>query len=333
MFKQFKRHGEWGCIKQVVTLLKNGQLLRICHYGRLLELWELNKVFNRVDFIAPPTEIAPLELRNGEVVTSTLNGSIFFINLLNEQNVTVGGHTMIVRLLVELNNGNFVSGSDDKQIKVWNVTLKQCIATLMGHDGNITALIELKNGNLVSGCTTGTIIIWDMKSFEVISKLTDHSERITSLVELQNGNLVSGSYDKKINVWDMEKKSLIKTLTGHTGPINSVKLLQTGDVISCSDDGTIKVWNISVNACISTLTSDDDPSAVKTLVELKNGDVISGSAYGTIIVWDIKKETINAKLKGYVNYTITALIEQPNENIISVSDREFVLWEKNKNWK
>ncbi len=53
--------------------------------------------------------------------------------------------------VVELKNGNIISGSYDGSIKIWNVETRECVATLLGHKGIVFSVAETQNGEIVSG--------------------------------------------------------------------------------------------------------------------------------------------------------------------------------------
>lgn len=65
--------------------------------------------------------------------------------------LTLTGHTGVVYCLIQLRNGDLVSGSCDDTIKIWNIETRACIQTLAGHTDSVYDLLELKNGNIVSG--------------------------------------------------------------------------------------------------------------------------------------------------------------------------------------
>ena len=73
---------------------------------------------------------------------------------------TLTGHTDQLWCLIELKNGDLVSGSSDKTIKIWNIERRACFQTLNGHTDTVRDLFELKNGNINSGGWDGTIKMW-----------------------------------------------------------------------------------------------------------------------------------------------------------------------------
>jgi WD40 repeat protein len=65
--------------------------------------------------------------------------------------------------VIELKNGNIISGSDDNKIKIWNISRNESLATFTEHTGYVYRLLELRNGDFVSGSGDGTIKIWHKK--------------------------------------------------------------------------------------------------------------------------------------------------------------------------
>ena len=78
-----------------------------------------------------------------------------------------------IKALIILPNGNIVSGSSDKTIKIGNSSSFKLIATLIGHSAAVFALTILHNGNIVSGSEDNTIKIWESITFDCIATLTE----------------------------------------------------------------------------------------------------------------------------------------------------------------
>lgn len=66
-------------------------------------------------------------------------------------------------------NGKYiVSGSDDKSLKVWDVTSEKCMATLIGHSDNVNSVAYSPDGrNIASGSFDKSVKIWDVSNLLV----------------------------------------------------------------------------------------------------------------------------------------------------------------------
>ena len=157
--------------------------------------------------------------------------------------------------LVYLPNGNLISCTQDKTIKVWDLTGGECMKKLKGHSDWVLCLLLLINGQLASGSEDNTIKIWDMESGECVKTLQGHSNGVWRLQQLESGKLVSCSRDNTINIWDLTKGSFSKFLVDRSEAIKSIRVNNKNNtLVSCSDKKTIKTWDLKTGACINTIT-------------------------------------------------------------------------------
>jgi WD40 repeat protein len=170
-------------------------------------------------------------LKNGDLASASADKTIKLWDT-NEGTVkkTLIEHKDEVWALVELNNGDLVSGSSD--VESGNVK-----STLKGHASSVYKL----SGDLVSGSNDKTIKIWNLKDQTLVRTLTGHSQHIFALKVLKNGDLVSGSYDNTIKVWDIKSGRVSKTISLDSA-IYALEVLPNGDLVSVSLDGKIRIW-------------------------------------------------------------------------------------------
>jgi WD40 repeat protein len=77
----------------------------------------------------------------------------------------LNAHEGVVKTLLTTSNGNLLSGSYDKTVKVWDCRMDyNLISTIIGHDNAICSLLLLPDNRIVSGSYNKTIRIWDLKS-------------------------------------------------------------------------------------------------------------------------------------------------------------------------
>ena len=70
------------------------------------------------------------------------------------------GHTSHVWSLAVFQNGDLISGSNDKTMSIWNPNDGTLKRTLLGHTDCIYTIGYLQNGDLVTGSGDQTIKIW-----------------------------------------------------------------------------------------------------------------------------------------------------------------------------
>ncbi len=140
---------------------------------------------------------------------------------------TLQGHTKWINCVIGalLPDGRFVSGSDDRTLKIWDPSMKPralCVATLQGHTHWILCVTLFPDGRFVSGSSDGTLKIWDPSmapGAQCVATLRGHTGWINCATLLPDGRFVSGSWDKTLKIWDpgMEQGvQCVATLRGHT---------------------------------------------------------------------------------------------------------------------
>jgi len=120
-------------------------------------------------------------------------------NLVSKDSVTFR-HDDRVNCLVELSLNTFISGSDDKSIKVWNLQTKKCISLLIGHNSHVTCLVKLSDNIIASGSRDTKIIIWNVNAGAMIKQLSLHNKPLRNLVLITDNKLASYAFDLRLNI-------------------------------------------------------------------------------------------------------------------------------------
>lgn len=69
-----------------------------------------------------------------------------------------------------------VSGSRDKTIKVWDVSIGQCLLTLVGHDNWVRGVVWHPGGKYILSCSDDkTIRVWDIVNKRCSKTLEAHA--------------------------------------------------------------------------------------------------------------------------------------------------------------
>ncbi|RNA03049.1 serine threonine kinase, partial [Brachionus plicatilis] len=234
----------------VFGLLSNGDLVAGYIYSKTLLVWDL-------------------KITNGEPLKRIIqtNDSFWCMTVLKNDDLAIGqkgngndiiirdsqnglikkklvGHLSTVYQIIELPNGNLVSCSDDKTVKVWNISNGAVIKSIT-HETDVHSIAFLPNGYLVSGLYGGTINIWNLETNQLIRNLIGHRNIICSnncLHVLANGDLLSGSWDKTIKVWNPSDGTLKFISPLQKDYVYQLAVLPSGNFISSSYYELI-VWN------------------------------------------------------------------------------------------
>lgn len=163
--------------------------------------------------------------------TNHINGMLLFEDVQHNSGI----------YCLQFDNNLLVTGSRDRNLKMWNIRTGQLLHTLEGHTGSVLCL-QFDHRYLISGSSDSTLIIWDILSGEKIKTLSGHGESVLN-VKLLGNTIVSCSKDRTVRTWDLEKGISKLTFRGHRAAVNAVQF--KGDrIVSASGDRTIKIWDM-----------------------------------------------------------------------------------------
>jgi tetratricopeptide (TPR) repeat protein len=242
-------------------------------------------------------------------------------------NHTLRGHSHIIYAVIELMDGRIVSCSEDKTIKIWNLTDYSCEQTLTGHKRGVYSLVTLPDGRIASGSGDKTIKIWNIGSSTCEKTLRGHGDSIVALILLADGRLASGSDDSSIKIWNLQNYSCERTLSFSSNEyrfVYSFIQLKDGRIMSGSGDNTTKIWNIENGVCERTIPGSD---FIVALTQLDDGRIVSATRFGILIdIWNIETGMNEKRLSGHLR-DIHSIIRLDHSRIASGSqDKTIKVW-------
>lgn len=185
--------------------------------------------------LTPKTIISGSWDKTGKIWTIDKTGTSTFVNL--------NGHEAAVWAVTSIRNGNYVTGSADKNIFYWNLKGEK-LKILKGHTDCVRGLIGLDDGSLISCGNDATIRYWNDDG-ECIKELHGHNNYIYTISinhSIGNDILVSGSEDNTIRMWSLKSGSLGDAIVLPAQSVWSVACLNNGDIVTGSSDGIIRIF-------------------------------------------------------------------------------------------
>ncbi|MEH2324039.1 MAG: serine/threonine-protein kinase [Nostoc sp.] len=186
---------------------------------------------------------------------------------------TLQGHSdKINSVAISPDGKTLASGSDDKTIKLWNLTTGEQIRTLPRQSFSVSSVAISRDGRTLTSVSNKTIKLWNLATGEQIRTRTLPTESFSvspvaispdgktlALVSDYNLDGTSASYSlyEPIKLWNLATGEKIRTLIGHSDRVDFVAISPDGKtLVSSSQDDTIKLWNLPTGQQIRTLTGD-----------------------------------------------------------------------------
>ena len=188
------------------------------------------------------------------------------------------GHTWEITCLCPISNKILASGSEDKNIKIWNIEDRSIMSTLSGHTGRVTALCYVKEGVFVSGSYLHSLIIWSKSKSESSTyshrqTLTGHKSGIKGIIRLNNREIVSGECGGDLMMWNIDQGLCIRHIprVGRFDYLYQMKQHMRGDVV-VSYVENVKVWGAAKDLGNTHIKQFDVCTGIS--IEFLSGDLL-----------------------------------------------------------
>lgn len=259
---------------------------------------------------------------------------------------TFAGHQFGVSALSAHPDGRrFLSGSQDKNIALWDIERSQIVRSFKG-DAQVTCLSRVWDGRYVlAGYDDASLIVWDIETGEVVRSWKHETPsnwaNVTQFAKFDRANpvcavfvnpsatlAVSGvhSFRDQLAIWDLATGEKRANPVGHLNGVLSLAIDPSGQTLaSGSWDHTVALWNLQTGERHAELTAHTD--GVRALAFSPDGRwLVSGADDRKIIVWDAQSGVALKTLEGHAGW-VTALAFTDAKRIVSASfDSSLKLW-------
>ncbi|HBB30947.1 MAG TPA: protein kinase [Cyanobacteria bacterium UBA9273] len=248
---------------------------------------------------------------------------------------TLLGHAQGVYAIAFSRDGRtLASGSADKTIKLWQLSMSWEIRTLGSwlskHTDAVRAVAFSPDSKmLASGSADKTIKLWDVRTGKEIHTLKGHSDEVYSVIFSPDGQtLVSGSRDRTIKLWDLTLGVEKYTLIGHSGSVYGVTFSPDGQTLaSGSYDTSIKLWHVLSGKEIHTFKAAAAP--IYCIAFSPDGQTLaSGNEEAMIEFWDVNTGHKTGILQGHSDSVYAVAFSPDGQTLATGSrDRTIKIWD------
>ncbi|CAI4888419.1 AFH_G0031860.mRNA.1.CDS.1 [Saccharomyces cerevisiae] len=116
-----------------------------------------------------------------------------------------GIHNDVVRHLAVVDDGHFISCSNDGLIKLVDMHTGDVLRTYEGHESFVYCIKLLPNGDIVSCGEDRTVRIWSKENGSLKQVITLPAISIWSVDCMSNGDIIVGSSDNLVRIFSLEK--------------------------------------------------------------------------------------------------------------------------------
>jgi WD40 repeat protein len=247
-------------------------------------------------------------LSDGIIVNGSHN-LIELYDLQTEESDYIADHSSIsnfnspIYCIAVLSDNRVVTGSDNGEVKIWNVYTHLIDTRFTGHNESVLCIGVLSDERIVTGSRDTTLKTWNPfgppgregprrqpknKSSKSLTDcdvtLVGHNDDVFCVVTLSDNRIVSGSLDNTIKIWNSQTGDCEITLTNHNNMIICITLLPNGKIVSGSNDATLGIINPQMGICEEILIGHKD--SVNCVTYHPDGLIISGSNDCTLKVWE-----------------------------------------------
>jgi WD40 repeat protein len=166
------------------------------------------------------------------------------------------GHANWVEGTLILPDGQLLSWSYDRTLRLWDAATGACSALLEGHTAWVDNARSLPDGRILSWSQDRTLRLWNATTGECRAVLEGHTDKVIGIRLLPDGRILSWSWDQTLRLWDAVTGACHAVLEGHTSEVDGALSLPDGRILSWSWDETL-LWNAENGDCLEVVEQQD----------------------------------------------------------------------------
>ena len=177
------------------------------------------------------------------------------------------------------------SSSDDKTIRIWNVTTGQEVLTLTGHKGRVNAVVFSPDGKLLAsagGPFDNTVKLWNVSTGRELYTLEGNPSRgwVEAVAFSPDGLLLASIWWGEIKLWDVATGEEVRTISDYN-PVESVAFSPDGKLLASGGyDPMFKLWEVATGREVHKLAGHTVGWGVNSVAFSPNGQILASGDCG-----------------------------------------------------
>jgi uncharacterized delta-60 repeat protein len=217
-----------------------------------------------------------------------------------------------------------VSGGDDHQLRIWDMTTGRQKGVLEGHNSLVTAVSFSRDGKLLASASyDGTVKLWGGTTFN-LQKTFSASEQKLCCVAISPDNhwVAAGTRLGQVRVWEAESGREIAPLA-HNDAVRGVAFSPDGRVLaSASHDKTLGWWD---TATWQLLRKSEDLEQIFCLRFSPDRKILAtGNERGDVRFWDVAAVRQYKTLRGHVGNVLALSFDSSGRTLCTAGEDKTV---------
>ncbi len=243
-------------------------------------------------------------VNNAVIASAGGHNTIKLWNWQTDTVKTLSGHQEKVNSIAFSPDGRLLaSGSEDRTIKIWDVSQWQNIEPpepiTIQMPYSIHTVVFHPDGQLLAASGRHAKLL-DISNQTEIATL-QHDRWVWTAAFSDDGNYLAtdDGVGTTVKVWDVEREQIAAILEGHTSDINFVKFSPDNGTLASSSWGReIKLWDVSNWELLGTIR----PNGVAAVDFSADGKVLASGGAGEVVLWSVASGQKIATLQGHTGW-------------------------------